>query len=450
MAKATLKIRNRKDPYLRDTMVENLFIYEFLPSAPGEFVKVYLFGLMCAQNGEELDTAKTARVLHMSETDVMKGWDYWAQKGLIELSQSAEGAELEIVYVSLVDDMYGRVRSTSAAGSQKRTASEEDAVSKVINREIQEIFKQYESATGRMISSEDAWKISDAIGTYGISPDMMSYSVDYCVGEGRSSVNQIVKTAIKWAQEGCRNLAEAREYVDRHSQRNAYYNMIFREMGFARLPNPMDREMMDKWFDELEFSIKDVLTACRAAAGLRDPSLKYVNRVLENQRLQQGGINTKSEKVYLRRENIGSSSGGSEQNEIRQAPVSKKVLKEYYDYIRLEGEREQDARIDELCGKLIAMRDLYEFENNLNREMLSLSFDDEGRDRRKLIREQRAELGAERKRLLVENGYSEDYLDRKYRCSICKDTGITDDGRVCACREQRAKEAFKWNQERNR
>ena len=42
MAKIRFKKINTRNPLLFSTSVENLFISELLPAAPGEYVKVYL------------------------------------------------------------------------------------------------------------------------------------------------------------------------------------------------------------------------------------------------------------------------------------------------------------------------------------------------------------------------------------------------------------------------
>lgn len=431
MPKAYLKLSNRHDLYLRETSVENLFIGEFLPTAPGDYVKVYLFGLMYAQNGMELDVGRFSRIFQISEEAVIEAWEYWNQRGLINLKRNQDSSEFSVEYVSQIDGMYGKNAAKSQITIQTAEDSEEDnPVLKMINQEIQAIFTKYESLTGKMISSEERRKVERSISTYNILPDIMSFAVEYCVGEDRSSIYQILRTAENWVKEGCTNLAEVKEYIDKHSKRNSYYNQVFREMGWTRLPSPADREMMDRWFDELGFSLKDVLAACRLTAGLRDPSLRYVDKVLENKVLEAGGINTKtvSDKPL--------------------AKVSKKILKEYYDYLRSEADRIQDAHIDEACENILEMRELFELENNLNQDMLKLDFSGDGRAKRLLNREQRKSLEEEKRRLLVQNGYSEDYLEKKYRCEECKDTGVTDDGRVCACSQARAEEAFKWNRTR--
>ena len=447
MAKANLKLSKREDLYLQDTRVENLFISEYLPSAPEGYIKVYLFGLMYAQNNMSLDTAKLSRVLRISEDDLLQALKYWAGEGLVKFERSVDATEYNITYISQIELMYANTLQTSSSQPAEETEpkaevaeeTEDEAVAKVVNMEITALFRKYEELTGRMISTEDAWKINDTIKTYNILPDVVSYAIDYCIGEDKLSIGQIVKTAITWAKEGCHNLADVKIYLDKHSKRNQYYSMVFHEMGWNRMPAPGDREMMDRWFDELGYGIKEVLDACRAAAGLRDPSLKYVNKVLENKKLQAGGIST-----GLQPSRPSASMG----LQPTTAMVSKRVLKDYYDYIRMEGEKIQDARIDEVCAKIVEIRDLYDQENEINRNFLTMTLS-AGREQKEVLRNKRKELERERRNLLVENGYSEDYLERKYKCNVCKDTGITDDGRVCACSEARAKEAYQWNLERN-
>ncbi len=436
MAKAYMKLANREDLYLQDTRVENLFIAEFLPGAPEGYVKVYLFGLMYAQNNINMDTVKLSRVLGIPESEIIKAWTFWEEKGLICLQHNEDLTEYRIDYLSLVDSMYGKRVKKATSPAPESTQSEEDAVARVVNQEIKAIYRRYEELTGRMLSSEEAWKISDAIKTYDILPDVMSYAVDYCAESDHPSVNSVIRTAVKWAQEGCRNLAEVKEYLDANSKRNQYYSLVFREMGWSRQASPGDKEIMNRWFDEWGCSISEVLDACRASSGLRDPSLKYVNKVLENRRLEAGGINTRTAESGI----------SAEQSK---AMVSKKVLREYYEYLRQEGEKELDVRIDEACSRIIELRDVFDLENKLNAELMQSTFAIGSKEEREKLKAQRRELEEDKKRYLRENGYSEDFLVRRYRCNICKDTGITDDGRICACSEARAQEAYKWNQTRN-
>lgn len=50
------------------------------------------------------------------------------------------------------------------------------------------------------------------------------------------------------------------------------------------------------------------------------------------------------------------------------------------------------------------------------------------------------ELQAQRKQLLLDNGYPENYLRPNYTCPICEDKGIDKDGNPCACYQKLLKE----------
>ena len=56
------------------------------------------------------------------------------------------------------------------------------------------------------------------------------------------------------------------------------------------------------------------------------------------------------------------------------------------------------------------------------------------------LRSKIAELEHEREVLLTENDIPVDYMDVRYNCRICKDTGITDTGERCSCYEDIAKQ----------
>ena len=61
------------------------------------------------------------------------------------------------------------------------------------------------------------------------------------------------------------------------------------------------------------------------------------------------------------------------------------------------------------------------------------------------IREESRNLEDVKQKLLIENGYPEDYLLIKYNCDVCKDEGFVD-GVMCKCFERTLKEeAYKYS-----
>lgn len=463
MAKTKLSIDRGRDIFLHRTKVENLFISEYLPDAPGDYVKVFLFGLMYAQYEIKPDRSELAKLLGLSVEEIAEAWIYWESRGLVRIIREKDSNNEEvshIVFLSKIEELYGKLSEPQQAAtvSSEVTAEEDlplyvsiddmdfDEVinNKLVDRRLRELYEKYQVTTGRTISRQEISKIEDAIKVYGIEPEIFDFAIDYCADLEKYSIDYIFKVALRWTEDGCRTVEEAKRLLDRHSRRNDCYRQVFKALGFNRLPAPIDREIMDRWFDQMNFSLAEVLDACSAAAGLREPNLKYVNKVIENRRLKKGGINTRLPKDSNQNGSANTVSGDEG------SPVSRKVLMDYFEFIRNEDEKEREARITEVLRKIPGMRETFEAESSINSKMLSLRPGADNLDTRQRLRAERIAIEESRKQLLTVNGFPSDYLARKYRCSICRDTGYTDEGMVCSCCKERAAEAFRWHTEKEK
>ena len=69
------------------TAVDNFFINEFLPSAPDNCVKVYLYGLYKCTNPNSFDNSieAFANTLNMSTQDIEDAFLYWQEQGLVQV-----------------------------------------------------------------------------------------------------------------------------------------------------------------------------------------------------------------------------------------------------------------------------------------------------------------------------------------------------------------------------
>ena len=66
------------------TPVDNQFILEYMPGAKGDYVKVYLYGLVyCYHPKQEMDTERMSRELSMPEEDILAAFRYWERRGIV-------------------------------------------------------------------------------------------------------------------------------------------------------------------------------------------------------------------------------------------------------------------------------------------------------------------------------------------------------------------------------
>ena len=452
MSESWLKKERKNDIYLYSTSVENMFINELLPIAPGEYVKVYLFGLMYAEQERPISAAAAAKALRMTREEIDNAWKYWEKWGAVRLEREdaeSDDGNYRVVFLSQIEAFYGskgpsrtRAVPAAAASREERTAAateeENSILNQLYNKELKAIYAEVEARTGRMISRTEAEKICDAVLVSGVTPDVYTYAVRYCVEREKTAIEYITAVALRWSKRGCRTIPDVKKLIDAESERSELYRRVFEELGFRRASTPGDRAMIDKWADEWGFTVKDILDACRKTAGVREPSLRYVERVLENRLREYGGLRSASGPTGR---NQAGGEGGL-------PPVSGTVLDNYYRFLRDQDEEELKRRLEEVVTAVPLMRKVLDLESELHRGLLLTDFSREAKARRETCREKLKELNKEKKEILSENGYPEDYLETPYKCKICRDTGVTDEGRYCSCRRERAGEAYIWNKSR--
>ena len=114
-----------------------------------------------------------------------------------------------------------------------------------------------------------------------------------------------------------------------------------------------------------------------------------------------------------------------------------KEISRNYERLRMDAENDRLSRQEEVYEKVPAIREIDDETAKTGIKMAKAVINKE-----KTSEEAAAEakaridaLKAEKQRLLAENGYAPDYLETKYTCEKCKDTGYVD-GKKCGCFSQ--------------
>ena len=194
----SVKKQNVQNYYLYDTEVENLFISEYMPSAPENAVKLYLLALMHAQQGLALDDAQAAKKLGISIAAVADAWDYWREKGLVRLlvRDPKRPAERDAELLNIREMMYGR-RAEPAVQTKDAApfALDDEAFSKLLH--------DIESTTGRLLESREPEEVASWITDYGMDPDVILLGYKYSNQKGKSNRCRYVGAILKdWRAKG--------------------------------------------------------------------------------------------------------------------------------------------------------------------------------------------------------------------------------------------------------
>ena len=415
-----------KDLNMSDFIVENIFINEYMPEADGDFVKVYLLARLYAESDRDISDEKMAAQLGITKERILEAWNYWEEWGLIKKHYIGGEGRLDfgVEFINLKEMLYGGDEEESTENTREVSVKGESAFG---SEAVSELMGKIEKRLGRTLSKTELQHVIEWIEDFKATPEVILKAVDYCIKRDKLSF-KYMKTVIEgWTAQGLVNADLIDEYLETYDQKFVRYKRVMQALGLSRNATEEERRIMDVWFDDQGFNMDKVLEACGKTAGISNPNIKYVNKVLDNWKKE-------------------AEDGKRDVNDKQ--PVSNSVLREYYNYLREKADREAEERRAKVYREVPKIKEIDEQMKVTGTQLAKayLGGDEQEGTRLNELLEQ---LNIDRAFFLAESNYDPDYTDPRYGCTECNDTGVAEMGGPCPlCREKRRIEAEAWERER--
>lgn len=421
-------IQKTNDLYLHDTNIENIFINEYMPLAPGDYVKVFLYAYMYAANKQSMNNEEMANQLNIPVKTVEEAWNYWESMLAIKKHKvSASEGDYVIEFLELKAMLYGSGEPVASTGKSEEIY-ENKTSNPLGNDEVKLLFNSIERLIERPLDSREVKSILELHEDFGMPVSLIEFGFKYGISKGNTNFNYIYAILNNWMKSGVKSIDDAEGFIEEVDEKKQREKRVMKALGFNRSASEIESSMMDRWFDEYGFKMDMVLEACSKTSGIPNPNFNYVNKILENWH---------SSSVKENRDvNEGSS-------------VSRKVLNAYYDYLRQKSENDAEARKREVYEAIPQVEEIDREIKNIGVKIsMAMITKDSSVDVNKL-KQDMDYLVQDRAILLTENNYEMDFTEVKYTCDKCKDTGMTDEGAPCTCIQERRKEAANWQKREN-
>ena len=280
------------------TVVPNLFIDRYMPSANGSYVKVYLYLLRCLSGASKPFTLSTAAdALDETEKDIIRALSYWEKNNVLSLTKEADS----LTGITLLDlnadpilqqneTFSGTVISIEKYRRENRPEAEEDPYKRPIYTEdrLEEIRKSndvsmvlnvIEVYLERLLTPQDINLVAYLFDKLHFSSDLILHLYEYCIGKNKKKWEYIEKVAISWHQEGIDTVEKAREYSILYDTCYGAVNKVF---SLGRMPIGPERDFIRKW-SSWKISTELLEEACnRTIMNINKPDFKYTDRILES------------------------------------------------------------------------------------------------------------------------------------------------------------------------
>lgn len=279
------------DMDLGDTPIENIFINDYMPMANGTYVKVYLLGYKYANDKDvnvELNNTTISKHLDIPLDDVLRAWDFWEKKGIIEKNRDGENSQVnyEVKFLSLKQLYIKNNINIWAEKEDKPKAhvfSTRDLVDANKVPEINKMFNSIDNTMRRQTTPSEKQKILKWIHDYNMNPDVIEKAFDYAVEErGVKGFPYIEKIIASWYDGGYTSMDLLLEHLKENDQKFYRYQNIMKSLGLHKRPiKASEKKMIDTWFDGLEFTLELALAASERVK-IADPSVEYLNSIVRD------------------------------------------------------------------------------------------------------------------------------------------------------------------------
>lgn len=275
------------------TSISNVFVDEYMPTANGEFVKIYLLLLRLVNTGcEDLSIPTIADTFNILESDVVRALKFWSRENLLSLSLDEDGSingiKLEALSTNryIVRDLNNKLDTNtevlaSAAGESapiavptasgiivpnKKKYSPREVEAFSDNEDFQQIKFLAETYLGKLLTPTEIDSILYILDGLQLSADFIEYVMESCISSGQKSLSYIEKQIVFYFEKDIRTLKELKDYLKLQKDIS---KSIYKAFGLDVPARPIKREMsyITKWTDELDFSDEFIIEACNRSAA---------------------------------------------------------------------------------------------------------------------------------------------------------------------------------------
>lgn len=268
------------------TVISNIFIDKYMPSANGSFVKVYLYllRLMSDSSANGISISNIADNLEHTETDILRALTYWEKLHLLTLKRNAQNAIDSITLHDLQE--VSNLESTPNLNLNMHNASlvQDEISSTTANNKLQDnkdlnfVISIAEKYIERMLTPNDEQLILYLYTKAGFSPDLILELYEYCASQGKKQYRYIEAVASAWIKDNIKSADEARNNTDIYV---ANYKAVVNEFGINRQLGQAEKDYIDKWSKSYGFDINIIKKACsKTLLTIQKPDFKYTDKIL--------------------------------------------------------------------------------------------------------------------------------------------------------------------------
>ena len=191
----------------------------------------------------------------------------------------------------------GKAKSDTPAEKAAKTQKTPAEIAEIMteNKSLADLCVVAQEILGKTLSPKDMETLYWFYDELGLSPEVISMLLEYCVSKGKRSMNYIEKVAITWHENGITTIGAAETYTSDERDKSSYYSSLRKLFGIENRNLSKTEEMFLKtWRSDYGMS-EDMVALAYEYCVLQTTKLSfpYMNSIIK--RWYEHGISTVKE-----------------------------------------------------------------------------------------------------------------------------------------------------------
>ena len=263
------------------TPVENQFILEYLPQAKGDYVRVYLYGLMhCYHPQEDMSPERMAHELNMTADEIQAAFRYWERRGIVRRVSDKPPKW-----------QYANLKEINLHPEEPPVDPDYASFSKAVYEAFDHVRRLHGSELSECFDWHEELKLPTEVVIM-----LLNHMVEV---KGRNfRISEAGRIAVQMAEEKISTIEDAEAFFSRDELCYEGARKILRKLGKRYAPSEAQTGLYRKWVAEWHFTHDAIEEACALTAG-GNPSMAYLDGILSSLR-QNADAETRLDPAIVR------------------------------------------------------------------------------------------------------------------------------------------------------
>lgn len=264
------------------TELPDVFISEYLSSAKGDYIKVYLYMLFLSKYNKDIKITDLAKKLALPFHIIQEALTYWEKEGVI--IKKATGYIIANLQEKELLNLYSPKLSLSPEQIAKNSENKyrASAIENINNSYFQGIMSP------SWYNDIELW-----FKKYQFDEQVMIALFRYCFERSALHRNYVQAVADSWSKNNIKTFSDLDVYYQKQENLNKIKKSICKKLSLSRALTQFEEAYIEKWVIDYGYSLPIIDIALKRTTSKTNPSFDYLDKLLSD--WKEHGFKTENE-----------------------------------------------------------------------------------------------------------------------------------------------------------